>query len=160
MQKDSEMGKEWDSNSLPFIFYSRLAKMEKVLSHILLAPDFFPKSFHDELQLNPRPYNFLRLFMALRSSSVPELGDRIIKRPGPMKNSQTLAQYAFVNCSKLPSSVKSKFSSPFLSESTNFSILTPVLPMIMQSSTYARTVSTLFKNMHLSLCDWDSSCLF
>lgn len=94
MQKDSEMGKEWDSNSLPYVFYLRLAKMEKVLSHILLAPDFFPKSFNDELQLNPRPYNFLRLFMALRSSSVPDLGDRIIKRPGPMKNSQTLAQYA------------------------------------------------------------------
>jgi hypothetical protein len=94
MLKDSEMGKEWDSNSLPCVFHSRLAKMEKVLSHILLAPDFFPKSFNDELQLNPKPYNFLRLFMALRSSSVPDLSDRIIKRPGPMKISQTLAQYA------------------------------------------------------------------
>lgn len=94
MKKNSEMGTEWDSNALPFVFYSRSAKMEKVLSHILHAPDFFPKCMTDELQLNPKPYNFLRLFMALRSSSVPDLSDRIIKRPGPMKNSQSLAQYA------------------------------------------------------------------
>lgn len=94
MKKDSEMGREWDSNTLPFVFYSRIAKMEKVLTHILHAPDFFPKSLSDKLQLNPKPYNFLRLFMALRSSSVPDLSDRIIKHPGPMKNTQTLAQYA------------------------------------------------------------------
>jgi hypothetical protein len=95
MQKDSEMGSKWDSNALPFIFYSRLAKIDKVLSCILQSPDFFPKNMNDELQLNPKPYNFLRrLFMALRSNSVPELSDCIIKRPGPMKVSQSLAQYA------------------------------------------------------------------
>jgi hypothetical protein len=86
MKKDSKMGTEWDSKSLPFVFYSRIAKMEKVLSHILLSPDFFPKTMNNELQLNPKPYNFLRLFMALRSNSVPDLSDRIIKRPGPMKS--------------------------------------------------------------------------
>jgi Integrase core domain. len=32
--------------------------------------------------------------MALHSNSVPDLSDRIIKRPGSMKNSQSLAQYA------------------------------------------------------------------
>lgn len=94
MQKDSEMGKEWDSQALPFVFYSRFSHMEKVLSHILFAPDFFPKSMMDELQLNPKPYNFLHLFMALYSHSVPDLSDRIIKRPGPMKHGQSLAQYA------------------------------------------------------------------
>jgi hypothetical protein len=95
MQKNSEMGREWDSQSLPFVFYSRFAKMEKLLSHILFTPAvFFPKTMMDELQLNPKPYNFLRLFMALHSHSVPDLSDRVIKRPGPMKNGQTLPQYA------------------------------------------------------------------
>lgn len=94
MKKDSEMGKEWDSQHLLFVFYSRFAKMEKLLSHILFTPDFFPKSMLDELQLNPKPYNFLCLFMALHSHSVPDLSDRIIKHPGPMKNSQTLSYYA------------------------------------------------------------------
>lgn len=32
--------------------------------------------------------------MALHSNSVPDLSDRIIKRPGQMKNTQTLSQYA------------------------------------------------------------------
>jgi hypothetical protein len=53
MEKNSEMGKEWDSQALPFVFYSRLNKMERLLSHILLSPDFFPKTMSDELQLNP-----------------------------------------------------------------------------------------------------------
>lgn len=48
----------------------------------------------DDLQLNPKPYNFLRLFMAIHSHAVPDLSDRVIKRPGPMKHSQTLSQYA------------------------------------------------------------------
>jgi hypothetical protein len=94
MKKDSEMGNEWDSQGLPYVFYARFGKMEKVLSHILFTPDFFPKSMSDELQLNPRPYNFLRLFMALHSHAVPDLSDRVVKRPGPMKNSQSLSQYA------------------------------------------------------------------
>jgi hypothetical protein len=94
MKKDSEMGVEWDSQALPFVFYSRFSKMEKVLSHILFAPEFFPKYMQDELQLNPKPYNFLRLFMAIHSNSVPDLSDRVIKRPGPMNHSQSLAQYA------------------------------------------------------------------
>jgi hypothetical protein len=80
MVKDSEMGKEWDSKTLPFVIYSHLAKMEKVLSHILSAPNFFPKSMNDELQLKPKPYNFLRLFMVLHSNSVPDLSDRVIKQ--------------------------------------------------------------------------------
>jgi hypothetical protein len=94
MEKNSEMGKEWDDKALPFVFYSRFSRMERVLSHILLSPDFFPKSMMDELQLNPKPYNFLRLFMALHSNSVPDLSDRVIKRPGPMKSNQSLSQYA------------------------------------------------------------------
>jgi hypothetical protein len=94
MEKNSEMGKEWDSKALPNVFYLRFTKMEHILSHILLSPGFFPKSMSDDLHLNPKPYNFLRLFMALHSNSVPDLSDRVIKRPGPMKNSQTLSQYA------------------------------------------------------------------
>jgi hypothetical protein len=86
MLKDSEMGKEWDSNALPCVFYSRLAYSS--------SPRLLSQEYSDELQLNPKPYNFLRLFMALRSNSVPDLSDRIVKRPGPMKTSQTLAQYA------------------------------------------------------------------
>jgi hypothetical protein len=76
MEKNSEMGKEWDSQCLPFVLYSRMQKMEKVLAHILTSPDFFPKDMSDELQLNPNPYNFLRLFMATHSHSVPDLSDR------------------------------------------------------------------------------------
>jgi hypothetical protein len=83
MEKNSEMGREWDSNCLPFVIYSRFNKMEKVLSHILNTPEFFPKSMYDDPQLNPKPYNFLWLFMSLHSSSVPDLSDRVIKRPGP-----------------------------------------------------------------------------
>jgi hypothetical protein len=94
MEKNSEMGREWDSQALPHVFYHRFSHMEKVLMHILFSPDFFPKSLQDDLQLNPKPYNFLRLFMALHSHSVPELSDRVIKRPGPMKVSQSLSQYA------------------------------------------------------------------
>ena len=94
MEKNSEMGKEWDSKALPHVFYSRFNKMERVLSHILFSPEFFPKAMSDDLHLNPKPYNFLRLFMALHSNSVPDLSDRVIKRPGPMKNSQSLSQYA------------------------------------------------------------------
>jgi hypothetical protein len=76
MKKNSEMGTEWDSKGLPYVFYSRFNKMEKVLSHILFTPDFFPQTMADELQLNPKPYNFIRLFMALHSHSVPDLSDR------------------------------------------------------------------------------------
>jgi hypothetical protein len=94
MEKNSEMGKEWDSQSIPHVFYSRFNKMERILSHILLAPGFFPKFMLDDLHLNPKPYNFLRLFMAVHSHSVPDLSDRVIKRPGPMKNLQTLSHYA------------------------------------------------------------------
>jgi hypothetical protein len=96
MEKTSVMGKEWDNNALPNVFYSRLPKMKKILSHILLSPDFFPKDFQDDLQLNPDPYNFLRLFMALNSHAVPDLSDRVIKRPGVMKSSQSLSQYALL----------------------------------------------------------------
>mmetsp|Transcript_3560 Transcript_3560/g.6720 ORF Transcript_3560/g.6720 Transcript_3560/m.6720 type:complete len:615 (-) Transcript_3560:1923-3767(-) len=94
MEKNSEMGKEWDDKAVPFVFYSRFSRMERVLSHILLSPDFFPKSMMDELLLNPKPYNFIRLFMALHSNSVPDLSDRVIKRPGHMKPTQSLSQYA------------------------------------------------------------------
>jgi hypothetical protein len=94
MEKNGIMGKEWDNHALPKVLYSRLAKMEKVLSHILFSPEFFPKDFQDDLQLNPNPYNFLRLFMALNSHAVPDLSDRVIKRPGVMKSSQSLSQYA------------------------------------------------------------------
>jgi hypothetical protein len=88
MEKNSiMMGREWDNDGLPKVFYSRCAKMKKVLSHILFSPDFFPKEFQDDLQLNPDPYNFLRLFMALNSHAVPDLSDRVIKRPGVMKSS-------------------------------------------------------------------------
>jgi hypothetical protein len=51
MEKNSEMGKEWDSKALPYVFYSRFAKMEKVLTHIISSPKFFPDSMQDELQL-------------------------------------------------------------------------------------------------------------
>jgi hypothetical protein len=96
MEKNSEMGKEWDSQSLPYVFYSRFNKMERVLSHILFSPDFFPKSMSDDLQLNPNPYNFLCLFMTLKSHAVPELSDQVIKRPSMMKSSHTLSQYALL----------------------------------------------------------------
>ena len=44
-------------------------------------------------QLNPKSYNVLNLFMALHLISVLDiLSDRVIKHPGPMKNSQLLAQ--------------------------------------------------------------------
>ena len=94
MDKLSEMGLEWDSGARPQVFYSRKDKMEKVLSQILLSHDFFPSVYHDELQLNPEPYNFIRMFMANHSNSVPNLSDGIIRHPGPMKNSQILVQYA------------------------------------------------------------------
>jgi hypothetical protein len=96
MEKTSVMGKEWDNQALPRVFYSRFEKMKKILFHILCAPDFFPKEFQDDLQLNPHPYNFLRLFMALHSHAVPDLSDRVIKRPGMMKVNQTLSQYALL----------------------------------------------------------------
>jgi hypothetical protein len=96
MEKNSIMGREWDSGTLPKVFYSRFEKMKKVLTHILFAPDFFPKDLQDDLQLNPHPYNFLRLFMALNSHAVPDLSDRVIKRPGVMKASQSLSQYALL----------------------------------------------------------------
>jgi hypothetical protein len=73
MQKNSKMGKEWDSKALTFVFYSCFVKMERVLTHIISSPKFFPDSMQDELQLNPKPYNFLCLFMALHSNSVPHL---------------------------------------------------------------------------------------
>jgi hypothetical protein len=96
MEKNSIMGKEWDNRALPKVFYSRFEKMKKILSHILCSPDFFPKELQDDLQLNPHPYNFLRLFMALHSHAVPDLSDRVIKRPGMMKVNQTLSQYALL----------------------------------------------------------------
>jgi hypothetical protein len=96
MEKNSIMGKEWDNKALPLVFYSRFEKMKKILSHILFSPDFFPKEMQDDLQLNPHPYNFLRLFMALHSHSVPDLSDRVIKRPGAMKQNQSLSQYALL----------------------------------------------------------------
>jgi hypothetical protein len=96
MEKNSIMGKEWDSGNLPKVFYSRFPKMKKVLTHILFAPEFFPKDLQDDLQLNPHPYNFLRLFMALHSHAVPDLSDRVIKRPSAMKISQSLSQYALL----------------------------------------------------------------
>jgi hypothetical protein len=96
MEKTSVMGKEWDNQALPKVFYSRFSKMTKVLSHILFSPEFFPKDFQDDLQLNPNPYNFLRLFMALNSHAVPDLSDRVIKRPGAMKTSHSLSQYALL----------------------------------------------------------------
>jgi hypothetical protein len=49
MEKDSKMGKEWDSKSLPFVFYFRFTKMEWISSHIFLTHDFFPKSMNDDL---------------------------------------------------------------------------------------------------------------
>jgi hypothetical protein len=73
-----------------------MQKMEKVLAHILTSPDFFPKDMNDDLQLNPNPYNFLRLFMAAHSHCVPDLSDRVIHRPTTMKHSQTLSQYALL----------------------------------------------------------------
>jgi hypothetical protein len=96
MTKTSEMGREWDNVALPKVLYSRFPKMEKVLTHILFAPDFFPKELQDDLQLNPQPYNFLRLFMATNSHAVPELSDQVIKRPGVMRSSQSLSQYALL----------------------------------------------------------------
>lgn len=78
MEKNNIMGKEWNSRILPTVLYDRQAKMTKVLSHIITSPDFFPIDMQDELQLNPDPYNFLRLFMANHSHSVPELSDRVI----------------------------------------------------------------------------------
>jgi hypothetical protein len=96
MEKNSIMGKEWDNRALPKVFYSRFEKMKKILSHILCSPDFFPKELQDDLQLNPHPYNFLRLFMALYSHAVPDLSDQVIKRPGMMKVNQTLSQYALL----------------------------------------------------------------
>jgi hypothetical protein len=96
MLKDSVMGKEWDNKGIPRVFYFRHSKMEKVLSHILFSPDFFPKDLQDDLQFNPNPYNFLRLFMALKSHAVPELSDQVIKQPSMMKSSHTLSQYALL----------------------------------------------------------------
>jgi hypothetical protein len=94
MEKHSEMGREWDAGCLPHVLYARINKMEKVLAHIITSPDFFPSDMQDDLQLNPNPYNFLRLFMAVHSHSVPDLSDNVINRPGPLKNSQSLSQYA------------------------------------------------------------------
>jgi hypothetical protein len=75
MEKNSVMGREWDSGNLPKVFYLCFAKMKKVLTHILFAPDFFPKELQDDLQLNPHPYHFLRLFIASNSHAVPDLSD-------------------------------------------------------------------------------------
>jgi hypothetical protein len=103
MEKSSIMGKEWDNNALPKVFYSRFEQMKKVLSHILFSPGFFPKEFQDDLQLNPDPNNFLRLlFMALNSHAVPDLSDRVIKRPGVVKSSQSLSQYALLWVNYIP----------------------------------------------------------
>jgi hypothetical protein len=88
------MGKEWDAGCLPHVLFARMHKMEKNLAHIVTSPDFFPADIQDDLQLNPNPYNFLRLFMAVYSHSVPDLSDNVINRPGRMKNSQSLSQYA------------------------------------------------------------------
>ena len=86
MEKNSEMGKEWDSLCLPNVLYEWLNKMEKILSHILTFLEFFPKDMNDELQLNPNLYNFLCLFMATHSHSVPELSNQVIQHPPSMNN--------------------------------------------------------------------------
>jgi hypothetical protein len=77
MEKNSQMGREWDNQMLPNVFYHQYSHMllEKVLTHMLFLPDFFLKSLQDNLQLNPKLYSFIRLF---------------IQRPGAMKVSLSL----------------------------------------------------------------------
>ena len=53
MEKDSEMGKEWDSNSLPLAFHEKLVQSERILSHILRSPKFILEKYKDDLLLNP-----------------------------------------------------------------------------------------------------------
>lgn len=95
MDKNSEMGKEWDSGSLPHAFYDKRVQSERILSHILRSPKFIPDKYKDELLLNPKPYNFLRLFIALHACSGSDLSSMVVHRPGPMKASQSLASYAY-----------------------------------------------------------------
>jgi hypothetical protein len=95
MDKESEMGKEWDSKCLPLAFYDKFVQMERILGHILKSPGFIPDKYRDELLLNPRPYNFLRLFVALHACSASDLSRMVVHRPGPMKVSQSLASYAY-----------------------------------------------------------------
>jgi hypothetical protein len=95
MDKTSEMGKEWTSDSLPLAFHDKHVQSERILGHILRSPKFIPTKYKDELMLNPNPYNFLRLFIALHACSASDLSTVIVRRPLPMKASQSLASYAY-----------------------------------------------------------------
>lgn len=95
MDKNSEMGKEWDSKCLPFAFYDKFPQSERILSHILRSPGFLPDKYKDELLLNPKPYNFLRLFIALHACSGSDLSTMVVHHPGAMKISQSLVSYAY-----------------------------------------------------------------
>mmetsp|Transcript_17203 Transcript_17203/g.32572 ORF Transcript_17203/g.32572 Transcript_17203/m.32572 type:complete len:491 (+) Transcript_17203:1535-3007(+) len=95
MDKDSEMGKEWDSNSLPTAFHDKFVQSERILSHILRSPKFILDKYKDELLLNPRPYYFLRLFVTIHTCSASSLSMKVVLRPEKMKISQSLASYAY-----------------------------------------------------------------
>jgi hypothetical protein len=59
------MGKEWTSDCLPLAFHDKFVQSERIIGHILRSPKFLPDKYKDELMLSPKPYNFLRLFIAL-----------------------------------------------------------------------------------------------
>jgi hypothetical protein len=95
MDKDSEMGTEWDAGGLPLAFYDKRVQSERILSLILNSPKFIPDKYKDELLLNPNPYNFLRLFITLYTCSASSLSLKVVLQPGRMKASQSLASYAY-----------------------------------------------------------------
>jgi hypothetical protein len=95
MDKTSEMGKEWSSGCLPLAFHEKFVQSERILSYILRSPKFFPTKYKDELMLNPKPYNFLRLFIALHACPASDLSNIVVRRPAPMKLTQSLASYAY-----------------------------------------------------------------